>query len=210
MFISFEGNEGTGKSTQLSAVKQALENRSYNLVTVREPGATPVGEAIRRIFKNPPENVELTGWCEAFLISAARSQLVNDIILPELEKGSIVIADRYVDSTLVYQGICKNLSFEELKKICEIATNGLMPDITFLFCAPTDVIKQRVNSRINSGSTEGVDRFDEADIETIENLNKAFDKVADMFPNRIVKVDATQPADLITEFLLNRITDLLG
>ena len=205
MFISFEGNEGTGKSTQLHAVKEALENKGFKIVTVREPGATPVGEAIRKIFKSPPEKTELTGWCEAFLISAARHQLVNDVIEPELKKNSIVVADRYIDSTLVYQGIAKNLPFEEIKNICQIATHGRMPDMTFLFHAPIEIIKERIQSRLNLEKKPEADRFDNADLETIENLSQAFDKVAKMFPGRITKIDSTQPADSITKLVVEKI-----
>ncbi len=178
------------------------------MLTIREPGSTPVGEKIREIFKNPPEGTVLTPWSEVFLLSAARHQLVHDRVLPALENGTIVLADRFVDSTFAYQGLVGNLPMEDLQQICRIATCGIRPDRTFLFRAPIDVMEARIRSR-QSGSNESSDRFDQSGASLRSALEDAFQHLAGLEPDRIVTVDATRDVETITSFLVGSILELL-
>lgn len=211
MFVSFEGNEGTGKSTQIGAVTEALELAGHSVVSVREPGSTKVGEQIRKIFKNPPEGIVLTPWCETFLLSAARNQLVEDIIRPALNNGSVVIADRFIDSTMVYQGFAGALPMNEVEQVCHLATGGLNPDLTFLFTAPREVIEQRLRERsMDAENHEPADRFDEADIKFSEMLDRGFKELGEKNPGRIVTIDATLPRGEITKNILHSIREKSG
>ncbi len=130
LFITMEGTDGAGKSTQIKMLKTYLEDEGFNVVLVREPGGTKISEKIRDIILDI-ENKEMDYMTEAFLYAASRAQLVNQVIMPELKKGSVVLCDRFVDSSIVYQGIARNLGIDLIKKINNIATGGLIPDITF-------------------------------------------------------------------------------
>ena len=143
LFITMEGTDGAGKSTQLKLLNDYLKKKGFNVVLVREPGSTNIGEKIRNIILDI-ENKEMNCMTEALLYAASRAQLVNQVIVPELKKGSIVICDRFVDSSIVYQGIARNIGIDIIKKINNIATGGLIPDITFfLDLAPDKAIERK-------------------------------------------------------------------
>ena len=143
LFITMEGTDGAGKSTQLKLLNEYLKNKGFDVVFVREPGGTNISEKIREIILDI-ENKEMHYMTEALLYAASRAQLVNEVINPNLKKGAIVICDRFVDSSIVYQGIARNLGVDVIKKINNIATGGLIPDITFfLDLSPKDAIKRK-------------------------------------------------------------------
>ena len=143
LFITMEGTDGAGKSTKLKLLNDYLKKKGFNVVLVREPGSTNIGEKIRNIILDI-ENKEMNCMTEALLYAASRAQLVNQVIVPELKKGSIVICDRFVDSSIVYQGIARNIGIDIIKKINNIATGGLIPDITFfLDLAPDKAIERK-------------------------------------------------------------------
>ncbi|WP_250278899.1 dTMP kinase [[Clostridium] colinum] len=143
LFITMEGTDGAGKSTQLTLLKDYLEKKGFNVVFVREPGGTKISEKIREIILDI-ENKEMHYMTEALLYASSRAQLVNEIIVPKLKKGDIVICDRFVDSSIVYQGIGRNIGTEVIKKINNIATGGLIPDITFfLDLSPEKAIERK-------------------------------------------------------------------
>lgn len=202
MFITLEGNEGTGKSTQLAAVSEALIKHGHEVVQVREPGSTEIGEEIRSLFKNPPEGSTLTPRCETFLISAARNQLIHEVIKPALERGAIVIADRHTDSTIVYQGHLKGLPLDEVIHICQLATEGLEPDLTFLFELDESVLQSRVQARNDTS-----DRFDLSSSEEKEKINSGFSDCAASNPKRFIKIDATNRVQDITNEIVNRVLE---
>lgn len=200
LFISFEGNEGCGKSTQVGLVCEALTRMGHQVRAVREPGSTAIGENIRTLFKNPPQNCSLSAWTEVFMLSAARHQLVTEVILPALRNGEIVISDRFVDSTLAYQGIIKSLPRDALQYVCNIATQTLEPARTYLFKAPVKLLMERVMAR-GQTQDQGTDRFDQAGIQEMENLEAAFDQIASENPVRIRVMDATQSKEELCQFL---------
>ncbi len=138
MFVSFEGCEGVGKSTQLKLLKDYLESTNQYAVYVREPGSTEIGEQIRKVILNP-KNTEMFGVTEAYLYASSRAQLVREVIRPALERGELVVCDRYVDSSIAYQGYARGLGADLIKKINGSAIDGLLPDVTiFLDLKPSE------------------------------------------------------------------------
>ncbi|MDE6357900.1 MAG: dTMP kinase [Eubacteriales bacterium] len=143
LFITMEGTDGSGKSTQINMLKEYLEKKGYDVVFVREPGGTKIGEKIREIILDP-ENNEMEHITEALLYASSRAQLVNQVILPALKNGKVVLCDRFVDSSIVYQGIARDLGEDTIAKINRIATGGLKPDITiFLNLSPEKAMERK-------------------------------------------------------------------
>ena len=137
LFITFEGPEGSGKSTQARMLVEWLESLGYRVVSTREPGGTRIGEAVRDVILSV-EHLEMHPRAEALLFSAARAQLVFQVIKPALAKGAIVVSDRYADSTMAYQGYGHGLDLSALKEITKFATDGIVPDITFYLDLPVE------------------------------------------------------------------------
>lgn len=131
LFITFEGTDGSGKTTQINLLKQYFENKGIEVVTIREPGGTPIGEQIRSIIIDK-KNSDMTPYTEALLYAAARAQVVSTVIEPALKAGKAVIADRFLDSSLVYQGFARGLGMENIENINSYGVKGLKPDITFM------------------------------------------------------------------------------
>lgn len=196
IFISFEGGEGVGKSKQVRLLADTLERLELPVRTFREPGGTKIGEAIRFITHDPT-NTMLDDRAEALLFAACRAQLVAEVYLPLLEKKSIVVADRYVDSSYVYQGIARGLGYEEIKKINEFAINGLLPDLTFLL----DLDYREGQKRRHN--TVKVDRMDMQKAEFYGKVHKAYHAMAKEHPKRIIVIDASR--DVLT--MHNEIVD---
>src|SRR5215469_10178011 len=146
MFITVEGIEGCGKSTLLAGLSERLRDRGGEIIVTREPGGTPVGDAIRQIFLHKP--VEPVPLAEAFLINAARAQHVSEVILPALDRGATVLCDRFVDSTLAYQGYGRGLDLTLLRSICDAATGGLQPDLTVVLDVPVSISRERLRERM--------------------------------------------------------------
>lgn len=157
MLITFEGPDGSGKSTQIAMLKEYLLSRGYEVIFTREPGGTQIGEKIREIVLDN-NNSEMAPMCEALLYASSRAQLVHEIIKPAIEKGKVVIADRFVESSIVYQGIGRNLGVDRIRMINNAATDGLKPNVTFLLTIPYEEglrrkVSQRSLDRLeNSGS----------------------------------------------------------
>lgn len=144
-FIVVEGIECSGKSTLLSALAERLRSDGCDVLVTREPGGTPLGEAVRRIVLD--RSISASAMTEALLMNAARAQHVSDTIRPALERGRTVLCDRYVDSTLAYQGYGRGLDLEMLRALCDAATGGLMPDATLIVDVPIAVSRERMRSR---------------------------------------------------------------
>lgn len=147
MFITVEGIEGSGKSTLLSGLAEKFRADGRELFITREPGGTPVGEAIRHVFLQP--GLAIAPLTEALLINASRAQHIVDAIRPALERGTVVICDRYVDSTIAYQGYGRGLELGLLRRLCEAASDGLLPDITFVLDVPVKTSRSRVAKRVD-------------------------------------------------------------
>lgn len=202
LFITMEGTDGSGKSTQISMLKSYLENKGYDVVFVREPGGTKIGEKIRKIILDN-ENDEMDYMAEAFLYAASRAQLVNQIILPALKKGSIVLCDRFVDSSIVYQGIGRELGEPNVAKINYIATGGLKPDITILLNISPDKAIERKKQQ------KELDRLEQQKYSFYKKVYSAYINLAKKNRNRIKLIDASKDIQTIHNNIIIEIERLI-
>jgi dTMP kinase len=187
-FVVFEGGEGSGKTTQLEALVQWLEARGERVVTTREPGGTAIGERIRAILLDPNAS-EMTDRTEALLYAADRAQHVSEVIGPALEDGSIVVSDRFLDSSLAYQGVARGLGLEQIYEISRWATGGLVPDLVVFLELDRRAAFERLGER-----RDRIEREDEA---FHDRVAQAYLEVAERFPERFVVLDATRsPAEV--------------
>ena len=192
LFITFEGCEGTGKTTQVALLTQRLREKRLNVVALREPGGTPVGEEIRPWVKG----LTLAPETELLLFAAARAELVAQVIRPSLAAGKIVIADRYADSTMAYQGYGRGLSLDMIRSVNHTATGGLMPDVTFLLDLPVEEGLQRAGGR-QDGTHET--KFEQEAIAFHRRLRSGFLKLVKLEPERILLINAAKPPEAIAE-----------
>jgi dTMP kinase len=183
LFVTFEGVDRAGKTTQARMLVDALGDRA---VAVREPGGTPVGERVREILKDP--TVELGPVAEALLFAAARAELVARVIRPALEDGRVVVSDRYLDSSLAYQGEARGLGVEEVARVNRFATGGLEPDVTFLL----DLAPEQAAARGGE-----LDRFENEGRGLQEQVRAAYSRLAEADPARWRRVDAGRRADQV-------------
>ena len=186
-FISFEGGEGAGKTTQAELLRRRLEQHNLPVLLVREPGTTQLGEQVRNIIKSR-DNVPAA---DALLFMAARAQLMNDIIVPNLNAGTTVICDRFSDSTIAYQGYGGNLNLDRLKHANELATNEVVPDLTILLDIPPETgLNRRDAEDQSNGETQR--RFEELPIRFHRNVRRGYRDLANREPSRWVELDATR------------------
>ncbi|MEM9400514.1 MAG: dTMP kinase [Verrucomicrobiota bacterium] len=179
-FISFEGSEGSGKTTQIDFLQQWLEKKQIPIITLREPGGTPVGEAIRHLLKHDPAGADMSAETELLLFCASRAELVRKIIIPALEKGTWVITDRFHDSTQVYQGIARHLDLRKVKAINAFALKSICPDITFFLDMPAEISYQRMLDRYGPN-----DRIEQEPLEFFEEVRQGYLKLAHLESSRI-------------------------
>lgn len=199
-FISFEGGDGAGKSTQIKKLKQYFESEGYQVVLTREPGGTEIGEKIRHIILDPV-NDKMTGMTEVMLYAASRAQHVAEIIRPSLEAGKIVICDRFMDSSLVYQGYARGLG-ECVSEINRHAVDACMPDLTFLLKIDPRIGSSRMKHRKKDRIEMETGAFHQAVYEGYEHLEK-------MFPDRIIGIDASGSITEIEKQILQHVEKLL-
>lgn len=191
--MTFEGVDGSGKSTQAELLRDALAAEGREVVLTREPGGTELGERARELVLNGPT---MTPWAEAALFAAARAELVARVILPALGRGADVISDRYVDSSLAYQGIARGIGIEHVLELNLNVVQGLMPDLTVLLLLDPDEAAQR------SGATDRLER-EGADFRA--RVDEAYRELAARFPERIVALDGGRPADELAEVIRERL-----
>lgn len=187
-FVVFEGGEGAGKSTQMAALVKWLEARGDQVVTTREPGGTTIGDRIRSILLDP-EASDMDPRTEALLYAADRSQHVAEVIKPALDEGKIVVSDRFVDSSLAYQGIARGLGLEEIYGISEWATGGLVPDLVFFLRVDTKTALGRVG--------DSPDRIEQESGDFHQRVGAAYVELAKKFPARFVVLDASGSAEQV-------------
>lgn len=207
LFISFEGGEGAGKSTQIRILAETLRDRGLDVIVTREPGGSPGAEAVRHVL--------LSGAAEAFgvrmeamLFAAARNDHVEEVIRPALEKGSVVLCDRFLDSSRVYQGTTGNLEPEFIETLQRIAIDGTMPELTLIFDIPAASGLARARHRAEDGATP--DRFEKEELETHEKRREAYLDIALNEPRRCRIVNADQPQEKVTEDVLSLVEPLLS
>lgn len=187
--ITFEGTEGSGKSTQLSLLAERLRFLDFTVRTIREPGGTPIGEEIRHTLKHSQSNAAMTAEAELLLMNASRAQLVREVIRPALISGEVVLCDRYYDSTTAYQGYGRGLALDVVREVIGFAVGDCRPHLTLLFMLPHEVSEER---RLARQATLPFmrDRFEEADRCFFERVAKGYEAVAGSEPNRVKVVDA--------------------
>ncbi len=187
IFITFEGGEGTGKSTQMERLAKWFRDQGREVVVTREPGGTPIAEAVRRILLDP--SLEPDGMTELFLLEASRHDHVEGLILPALERGAVVLADRFADSSTVYQGFVRGIGAAVVRQLNIMATGGLEPDLTLVFDLDPDEAIGRAHGR---NAVEGsASRLDEEPLAFHREIRQAFLRLAQAVPDRIKVVDAT-------------------
>jgi len=179
-FITLEGPDGSGKSTQAALLTQYLADQGVAVISTREPGGTEIAEKIRTILLDPGNGV-LNDRAEVFLYAASRAQHVEELIAPALNEGKMVICDRFVDSTLAYQGFGRGLDLTFLNKVNEMAAGGIMPDLTIVFDVTTEV----AFSRIKNSRKSGGDRLEQESCSFHHRVRQGYLKLANKFPQRI-------------------------
>lgn len=206
LFVTFEGGEGAGKSTQLRLLAESLRSLGHEVLTTREPGGSVGAEAVRHVL--------LSGAAEAFgvrmeaiLFAAARSDHVEEVIRPALSRGTIVLCDRFMDSSRVYQGITGNLEPAFVETLERVAINGVVPDRTVIFDLPATIGLDRAQRRAGDDSP---DRFEKEELETHEKRREAFLDIAKADPDRCRIIDATQSAEAIAAEVLGLLENLLA
>ncbi len=195
LFISFEGPDGAGKTTVLEAVTKTVRAQlGDQLLVTREPGGNQISEAIRQIILNP-KNTEMDPRTEALLYAAARRQHLSETILPALKQDKVVLCDRYVDSSVAYQGAGRQIGEQAVYDMNTFATNGLLPDLTLYFDVPSEV----GIARIKAHRQNDVDRLDQEALAFHKLVRAGYLRLRDADPERITTVDATQPLDTVIQ-----------
>lgn len=203
-FITLEGVEGAGKSSVLKILTNKLTDMGYDVATTREPGGIEIAEKIRKIILDR-NHVNMEGRTEALLYAAARRQHLVEKVIPLLHEGKIVLCDRFIDSSLAYQGYARGLGMEEVYRINEFAIQNIMPDITLLF----DIEPLKGLERIRANRDRERNRLDEENLDFHEKVYEGYHILLKQFPERIKKINADQVLDKVAEDALNRIKSCL-
>ena len=188
MFVSFEGLDGSGKTTQVERLRARLEAEGREVVTAREPGGTALGEQLRELVLH---GSEMTAWAEALLYAAARAELVAEVIEPALARGADVLLDRYVDSSVAYQGIGRGLGLHDVLELNLLAVGGLLPDRTFVLAVDPARSLERLGGR--------PDRIERESTEFHARVAAGYEELAALFPERLVLLDGTLDPELLAE-----------
>lgn len=192
LFITFEGTDGCGKTTQIEMLKDYFEKQGRTVLLTREPGAKGLGTKLREILLN--YDGEVSPVCESFLFLADRAQHVDTIIKPAVARGEIVLCDRHTDSTVAYQGYGRELDIEQIKMLNNIATSGLKPDLTFIFDIDIDTAQKRVG--------KNKDRMESAGIEFFKRVRNGYLEIAKQEPERVKVLDGSKSIEKIHNELL--------
>ena len=208
LFVSFEGGEACGKSTQVQRLVQRLERVGRQVIAIREPGSTRAGEAIRNLLLHSEQGFNLTPAAELLLFGASRAQLVEEIIRPALKEGKIVVGDRFTDSTVVYQGIARGLGLKFIREMELFVCAGLRPAVTFLLDLDLDTIRNRRLRRVRPVSSP--DRMEELPLEFHQKVREGYLQLAREFPERIKVIDAARSADEVEAAIWKEIDAILG
>jgi dTMP kinase len=194
-FVSFEGSEGSGKSTQIDRLAARLEQEGRDVVVTREPGGTELGEEIRHLLKHAPSGRVMFPETELLLFAASRAQLVREVIVPALRAGKIILCDRYLDSTTVYQGVARKLSQDPVAAINRFAAGEILPALTIVLDVPAEIGFARIRRR----PTGLTDRMEQENIDFYRRVREGYLILARSLPERFLVVDGTQPAEQVAE-----------
>ena len=198
LFITFEGTEGCGKSTQVELLARRLSALGHRVRTLREPGGTPIGEEIRHTLKHSKANEAMTAQTELLLMNASRAQLVREVIRPALAAGEIVVCDRFYDSTTAYQGYGRQLDMKMVQAVIDIAVGETRPNLTLLLTVPHEISELRRAVR-QSTLPFMRDRMEEGDREFFARVAEGFKAIAVTHPNRVRVVDGCEPLEVVCE-----------
>ena len=202
LLISFEGSEGSGKTTQISLLMDQFEKLGHEVIVTREPGGTEIGEEIRHLLKHGDAGDGMCPEAELLLFAASRAQLVREVILPALEEGKIILCDRYLDSTTVYQGVARQLSEDPVTYINEFAVGNLMPDLTIVLDVPAEVGLSRIKHR----ATGIPDRMERENIEFYDAVREGYLLLVKSLPDRFSVFDGTKEVDEISKLVWEEVT----
>lgn len=226
LFITFEGTEGSGKSTQIALLAEKLVGIGLTVHRLREPGGTPIGEEIRHTLKHSEANQAMTAEAELLLMNASRAQLVREVIRPGLANGEVILCDRFYDSTTAYQGYGRELDLKRVSEVINFAVGETRPDLTLLLHVPIQMSEERRRSRQtmlievpqNAGTMPGGalpfaetqrDRMEEADRNFFERVENGYRAIAAAEPGRVKLLDATQSRELVTGAIWRLVEPLL-
>lgn len=204
--ISFEGPEGSGKSTQISLLATKLKKHGKDVITTREPGGTEIGEQIRNIIVHNSKGDEMCAETELLLFTAARAQVVREVIAPALVEGKYVLSDRYLDSSTVYQGIARNLASGPVSEINRFAVGNVMPDITVIVDVPPEVSMARLKQRV----TDLPDRMERENIDFYHKVREGYLLLAKEMLDRVILVDGTKSIDKVSKAIWEHVQVRLG
>jgi dTMP kinase len=205
IFITVEGPEGAGKTTVLAEAATQLQNKGLDIVLTREPGGIRIAEQIRQVILNT-ENTEMDGRTEALLYAAARRQHLVEKVIPALDRGAIVLCDRFIDSSLAYQGFARRLGIQEVYAINQFATQGIMPDLTLYF----DVDIELGLKRIEQNNKREINRLDLEAIDFHSRVKAGFENIIETFSDRIQRVDANKSFEEVYTEVMEKITQKLN
>lgn len=208
LFITFEGPDGSGKSTQINLIVEHLSRLGYQVLCTREPGGTAIGSQIRQVLHDV-NNTEMSARAEILLYSASRAQLVEQVILPHLAQGGIVLCDRYADSTYAYQGYGRQLDFEILRLITSFATQSLKPDLTIYLDVPVEEGLRRKSAANVTGEGEW-NRMDRLELAFHQRVRAGYLEMAHNEPGRWLIVNASAPVDEIYRVICQRLEQVLA
>jgi dTMP kinase len=228
LFITFEGTEGSGKSTHIQLLAERLRAAGRIVRVLREPGGTPIGEEIRHTLKHSQQNHAMTAEAELLLMNASRAQLVREVIRPALATGDLVLCDRFYESTIAYQGYGRQLDLNVVRTIIEFAVGATRPSLTFLLSVPIEVSEARRRARkhgmLNDVPPHGAkseghtpptssepwrDRMEEAGRDFFQRVENGYKAIAAAEPGRVLAIDSTQPVEAVRSAIWRRLEPLL-
>jgi dTMP kinase len=208
LFITFEGVEGSGKTTQIQRLKKYLDRKGIPCKVTREPGGCPIGEKVRKILLNP-DHREMVPLSELLLYEAARAQHVKEVIEPFLKKRGVVLCDRFSDATIAYQGYGRKIDLRWIERLNHFSSRGIKPDVTFLLDCPSDVGLKRALKRNRTLKQEKEERFEKEKIQFHQRVRKGYLALAKKEPHRVKVVDTRQGEDNVFNKILKTVDKLI-
>jgi dTMP kinase len=209
-FISLEGGEAVGKSTQIERLAQRLTGLGHRVVVTREPGGTPLGESIRHLLKHAPEGRDMTPYTELLLFLASRAELVRKVIMPALNEGAWVLSDRFLDSTTVYQGAGRQLPTEIVERVNAFAVGPNLPGLTLVLDLEPEAARERQIRRSHPPGSGSFDRMEAEPIDFFERVRKGYQEVAKAHPYRVKIVSAAGTIDETAEVIWKEVSSLFN